>query len=661
MIVVAESRIRLGSFDIWPQTTREASTIRVTKNSGSNLQGRLAEWKHGKNSSACTTNKDNQMASPKLKPVTAPRAVLYARFSSDMQKDRSIDDQFVVCQTYARRERLDVIGKYFDKAKSGASMLDRTGLRDLIAAARRKEFDVLVVEATDRLSRNQADLPWIFEHLEYNGVKIFTPSNGEVTRMQVAFDGISNPGYSKKLAERVKRGHDGVAREGLIPGRRAYGYDLVEHQTGVKEINTDQANIVIRVFEEYASGKSPRKIAADLMRDKIPSPSGSKHWNSQCIVGGSKKRGLIRNQLYVGVYLKNRFYNIKNPETGKTIARKADADDLITVQVPHLRIISQKLWDAAHALRMARGHKKLGASGQVQRAVVSRKQRLLSGLLRCGECNGRMVVRSGQRVSCSAAHNNQSCKHGKHYELAKLIALAVDSMCSHLTDPEFIKEKARARTIEFARLEKENSGARQAAVKQFDRLDVQISRLVAAISDSDQPVKELMASIKAKEIERVALAERIRLLGAASNVTALHPNVIKAFGKNIETLHAKLKRNADDPECRMAFGNIVDCVVVHPTNRGAPYEISVYARISAIIGGVDLFPAQRSHKEIVAAEGLPRVATDGLVGNKPLELSDQSFSHDAKPPWCQRSLRASNRVSNRQEMPRQSPGNREHP
>jgi hypothetical protein len=77
--------------------------------------------------------------------------------------------------------------------------------------------------------------------------------------------------------------------------------------------------------------------------------------------------------------------------------------------------------------------------------------------------------------------------------------------------------------------------------------------------------KELLASLKTKEIERRGLEERIRLLGAESNVTTLHPNVIKAFGKNIETLHEKLKRNSDDPECRMAFGNIIDSIIVHPT------------------------------------------------------------------------------------------------
>jgi site-specific DNA recombinase len=340
------------------------------------------------------------------------------------------------------------------------------------------------------------------------------------------------------------------------------------------------------------------------------------HWNFQSIVGGAgKKRGMIHNQLYVGVYLKNRFFNVKNPATGKVITRKADPDDLITAQVPHLRIIDQKLWDAAHKLRIERGNKKFGSSGQVQRAVVPRNQYLLAGLLKCGECNGGMIItasdRQGiKRVACSAAHNRQSCKHAKTYRLDKLTAVAVDNMCTHLTDPEFIKERARAKTVEFARLEKENSGAKQAAQKQFDRIDMQIKKLVRLLDEEEDMPKELLASLRAKEIERKGLEERIRLLAAESNVTTLHPNVINAFGKSIETLHAKLKRNPNDPECRMAFGNIIDGIIVHPTGYDAPYDISLYARLSAVIG-VELFPVPRTTKEIVAAEGVTRTATGG--------------------------------------------------
>jgi hypothetical protein len=83
-------------------------------------------------------------------------------------------------------------------------------------------------------------------------------------------------------------------------------------------------------------------------------------------------------------------------------------------------------------------------------------------------------------------------------------------------------------------------------------------------------------------------------------------NVIKAFGQSIETLHEMLKRNPHDTECRTAFGNVIDRILVHPTGFGEDYEISLYARLAAIQGGIDIFPKVRSNEEIVAAEGLPR-------------------------------------------------------
>ena len=557
----------------------------------------------------------------RAKSETTIRAALYARYSSDVMNDQSIERQFADLEKVAAKFGFSLNPRHYfsDRAQSAATLFDRPGLtRDLLGAAKRREFDVLLVEQTDRLARNKGDAFMLDDNLKFNYVRVFTPA-GEVSELQLMFESFANADYLKKLALRVKSGHDKIARNGLIPSRAAYGYDCVTHHlpgevAGRRVINKAQAAIVVRIFTEYVSGVSPRQIAIGLTRDNVPAPNGGKTWNFQSIVGGAgSKRGIIRNRLYIGEYLKNRFYNVKNPENGKIIKRRAETDDLITVQVPHLRIVSQELWDAADKLRTARGNKKIGA-GRVERATIPRKQHLLTGLLRCDECNGPMTItassRIGQRVACSAAYNTGSCKHSKSYNLAKLTELAVESMCTHLVDPDFIKRKTRDKAIEFARLEKENSGARQAAVKQFNRLDVQIKKLVRVLEEEDDMPKELLALLKAKEIERKGLEERIRLLAAESNVTTLHPNVIQAFGKNIETLHAKLKRNPADPECRMAFGNIIDSIIVHPTGYRQPYEISLYARLSAIMG-IDLFPKHRTNKEILAAEGLPRIGTGG--------------------------------------------------
>jgi site-specific DNA recombinase len=556
------------------------------------------------------------------KPAKMLTAALYARFSSDLQKDRSIDDQFRDLERAATRFRFKLNKSlYFsDKAQSGTSLFDRPGLtRELLGASAKNRFDVVLVEATDRLSRSQADLFWLADRFKFDNVKIFTPA-GEVSEMQLTFDSHSNADMVKKLAIRVKRGHDGIAREGKIAGALSYGYDAVPGKPGERTLNKIEATVVRRIFEEYAAGRTPRQIVDGLAKDKIPSPSGAPFWNHQVIVGGLNKRGLIHNRLYIGEYVKNRFYNVKNPSTGKRITRKAEESDLIVAPIPHLRIVEQPLWDAAHKIRTERGVKKFGPAG-CQRAAIPRKDHLLSGLVRCAACGGAMTVTAssrttGHRVACSSATYRKTCNHTKSYDLMRLTNFAIDKMRDQLADPELFKERAKAKAEEKARLARQDDEERKTAQKQLDRLNVQISRLAEAVADSDKPVKELVESIKAKEIERVALQERVRLLGAETNVTALHPTAIAAFGRSVKTLHAKLKENPKDPECRLAFANVIDSVVVHPTLKGADYEISLYGRLSAITG-VDLFPARRSFEEVLAAEGLPRIGSGGSILSRP--------------------------------------------
>jgi len=89
------------------------------------------------------------------------RAAIYARFSTELQHERSIDDQVAVCRSYAERNELEVVGVFDDRARSGASIYGRDGLLSLLDSARDGAFDVIVIEALDRLSRDQEDLAGI--------------------------------------------------------------------------------------------------------------------------------------------------------------------------------------------------------------------------------------------------------------------------------------------------------------------------------------------------------------------------------------------------------------------------------------------------------------------------------------------------------------------
>ena len=82
--------------------------------------------------------------------MTTPlRAAIYARFSTDMQSDASIEDQVRACREYAARQGLEVVETYSDRAVSGASLV-RSGIQRLLREARGGGFDVVISEGLDR-------------------------------------------------------------------------------------------------------------------------------------------------------------------------------------------------------------------------------------------------------------------------------------------------------------------------------------------------------------------------------------------------------------------------------------------------------------------------------------------------------------------------------
>jgi hypothetical protein len=95
------------------------------------------------------------------------RVALYARYSSDNQSAASIEDQFRVCREQAGREGWKIVATYHDAAISGASVILRPGVQALLQDAQRGAFDLVLAEALDRVSRDQADVATLFKHLRF--------------------------------------------------------------------------------------------------------------------------------------------------------------------------------------------------------------------------------------------------------------------------------------------------------------------------------------------------------------------------------------------------------------------------------------------------------------------------------------------------------------
>lgn len=142
------------------------------------------------------------------------RIALYARYSSDNQREASIEDQFRICRERAKREKWKIIGTYKDAGISGASMILRPGVQALLQDAQAGEFDIVLAEALDRISRDQADVATLFKHLKFAGVPIVTLAEGEINELHVGLKGTMNALFLKDLAAKTHRGIRGRVEEG---------------------------------------------------------------------------------------------------------------------------------------------------------------------------------------------------------------------------------------------------------------------------------------------------------------------------------------------------------------------------------------------------------------------------------------------------------------
>lgn len=187
------------------------------------------------------------------------RAVIYARYSTDKQRQESIADQIELCRRYAVQQGWEVVDTYTDAAISGASR-HRPGFLKLVDDAGRRRFDVVVSEAVDRLGRRLADTSDLYDRLSFCNVKLYTPHVGEITTIHVAIMGMMAQVQLKEIGQKTRRSHLGLAKEGRIPGGKAYGYDVVDGDKdggGYRRINADEAAVVRRIFTLYADGMSP--------------------------------------------------------------------------------------------------------------------------------------------------------------------------------------------------------------------------------------------------------------------------------------------------------------------------------------------------------------------------------------------------------------------
>src|SRR5215204_6349069 len=221
------------------------------------------------------------------------KVAIYARYSSDNQRDASIADQLRICRTFAERQGWTIAQEYSDHAVSGATLL-RSGFQALMRDALNRRFDVVLAESLDRFSRDQEDTAGLFKRLTFAGVNIVTVAEGDITHLHIGFKGTMNALFLKDLAEKTHRGLRGRVESGKAGGGLCYGYRLVKSlaggtlTTGERAIEPGEAAIVERIFREHVAGISPKQIAKSLNREGIAGPFGGA-WSPSTIYGNYQR------------------------------------------------------------------------------------------------------------------------------------------------------------------------------------------------------------------------------------------------------------------------------------------------------------------------------------------------------------------------------------
>ena len=95
-----------------------------------------------------------------------------------------------------------------------------------------------------------------------------------------------------------------------------------------------EAEVIRRIFRDYAAGVSPKALAKRLNAERCSGPGGTP-WNPSTIHGNpARGTGILNNELYVGRLVWNRLRYVKDPDTGKRVSRPNPPSEWVTTAVP---------------------------------------------------------------------------------------------------------------------------------------------------------------------------------------------------------------------------------------------------------------------------------------------------------------------------------------
>lgn len=302
-----------------------------------------------------------------------PRAVLYARFSSDNQREESIEAQLRAQHEYCQRNGIAIVHEFCDRAKS-ATTDNRPEFLEMINESKNQEFDFVIVHKLDRFARNRYDSAYYRRELRKNGVALISVlENLDDSPESIILEGMLESMaeyYSKNLAREVMKGmKESALRCRHLGGIPLYGYD-VDPETKKYIVNPAEAAAVKEIFECVKNGFGYMQIIDRLNAMGCKTKKGLPF-------GKNSIHEILRNEKYTGVYIFNRATGFdanhrRNNHTAKP------GDEILRIPGGMPQIIDSDTFETVSAIIRSRQH--------TNQHGTAKENYLLAGKIICGEC-----------------------------------------------------------------------------------------------------------------------------------------------------------------------------------------------------------------------------------------------------------------------------------
>lgn len=457
------------------------------------------------------------------------KIAMYARYSTDKQSEASIEDQFRRCGLAAKQHGLDInsVDKYYDEALSGTSKhtCKRNGYQGLLSAWERRDFDVLIVTETSRLSRDALETAELQDRIEKSGVWFITADgiNSKLPNWQLllGIHGIVSQQSIRDTQGRVSNAMYGKLENGYMIGPPAYGYKIYKelkedgrNKGTIWKKDSDKSQILMEIFGLRLKGYSFNGIAEVLNDRGVPPPRPRA--GKECYWRPGTVKKIISNPIYRGVFVWHDSSTYK-----KKISDSLEESKPEEFERPELRLVDDATWYSCNR------------KSSISRTGYGGGQHIYSGLANCGVCGAVLSIATGGGVpslTCAQCYQARRVGIDRQYNgylsvngLRVALEEALDNLFSESVIDEF-RNRLRSRLTqgyeeELSRATLEYEKANRAcdrlarAIRTIDTTDDKLIEQYKEASELLEKYKARLDSIKENHslIDKVGIKKQLEV------------------------------------------------------------------------------------------------------------------------------------------------------